>query len=35
MRRQLLMQAIPGCPGGMAIAQLADKLEQNIIPSPA
>jgi len=32
MRRQLLMQATPGCPAGMAIAQLAGKLEQNVPP---
>ena len=35
MRRQLRMQVTPGCPAAMAIAQLAGKLEQNVIPSPA
>jgi len=34
MRRQLLMQSLPGCPAGMAISQLAVKLEDAII-SPA
>lgn len=32
MRRQLLMQANPGCPAGTAITQLAGKLEQSVIP---
>ncbi len=35
MRRQLLMQTTPGCPAGVAIAQLAGKLEHNVIPCPA
>jgi len=35
MRRQLLMQTTPGCPAGVAIAQLACKLEHNVIPCPA
>jgi flagellar biosynthesis protein FlhG len=35
MRRQLLMQATPGCPAGMAISQLARKLEESVIPKPA
>jgi len=35
MRRQLLMQTTPGCPAGVAIAQLACKLELNVIPCPA
>lgn len=32
MRRQLLMQATPGCPAGVAISQLARKLEESVIP---
>ncbi|MDP2252570.1 MAG: MinD/ParA family protein, partial [Thiobacillus sp.] len=35
MRRQLLMQATPGCPAGVAISQLARALEENVIPKPA
>ena len=35
MRRQLMMQATPGCPAGVAIAQLARKLEESVIPRPA
>lgn len=35
MRRQLLMQATPGCPAGVAISQLARKLEASVIPKPA
>jgi flagellar biosynthesis protein FlhG len=31
MRRQLLMQSMPGCPAAMAISQLAGKLEEAII----
>jgi flagellar biosynthesis protein FlhG len=31
MRRQLLMQTMPGCPAGMAIAQLALKIEDAVI----
>jgi flagellar biosynthesis protein FlhG len=32
MRRQLLMQNTPGCPAGLAITQLALKLEETVIP---
>lgn len=32
MRRQLLMQNTPSCPAGLAIAQLAAKLEETVIP---
>jgi flagellar biosynthesis protein FlhG len=35
MRRQLLMQTAPGCPAGLAITQLAIKLEETVIPKPA
>ena len=35
MRRQLLMQATPGCPAGIAISQRARKLEETVIPKPA
>lgn len=35
MRRQLLMQATPGCPAGQAISQLAAKLEKTVIPKLA
>ena len=35
MRRQLMMQATPGCPAGAAISQLARKLEESVIPKPA
>jgi flagellar biosynthesis protein FlhG len=35
MRRQLLMQATPGCPAGQAISQLASQLEKTVIPRPA
>ncbi len=31
MRRQLLMQATPGCPAAMAISQLALKLDETVI----
>jgi len=31
MRRQLLMQSMPGCPAALAISQLAGKLEDTII----
>ncbi len=31
MRRQLLLQTMPGCPAGMAIAQLALKIEDAVI----
>ncbi|MEO8855981.1 MAG: MinD/ParA family protein [Burkholderiaceae bacterium] len=32
MRRQLLMQSMPGCPAALAVSQLAAKLEETIIP---
>jgi flagellar biosynthesis protein FlhG len=35
MRRQLLMQATPGCPAALAISQLAAKLETTIIAQAA
>jgi len=35
MRRQLLMQTTPGCPAGLAISQIAGKLEKTVIPKPA
>jgi flagellar biosynthesis protein FlhG len=35
MKRQLMMQATPGCPAALAIAQLARKLEESVIPKPA
>jgi flagellar biosynthesis protein FlhG len=31
MRRQLLMQSSPGCPAGMAITQLAQKIDDTIL----
>lgn len=31
MRRQLLMQHTPGCPAGLAMTQLAQKIHENII----
>ncbi len=31
MRRQLLMQTLPGCPAALAVAQLARKLEETVI----
>lgn len=34
MRRQLLVQAMPGCPAALAIAQLAGKLEETLIAKP-
>jgi flagellar biosynthesis protein FlhG len=34
MKRQLLIQAIPGCPAALAIAQLAAKLEETLINQP-
>ena len=33
MRRQLLMQTMPGCPAALAIAQLARKLEESVMPA--
>jgi hypothetical protein len=35
MRRHLLFQATPNCPAGLAIADLARKLEAGVIPKPA
>jgi flagellar biosynthesis protein FlhG len=35
MRRQLLMQTTPGCPAGLALVQLAIKLEETVIPKQA
>jgi flagellar biosynthesis protein FlhG len=32
MRRQLLMQTMPGCPAALAVAQLARKLEESVLP---
>ena len=32
MRRQLLMQVTPGCPAGLALVQLAGKIEDTVIP---
>ncbi len=32
MRRQLLMQVMPGCPAGLALVQLANKIEDTVIP---
>lgn len=34
MRRQLLMQTMPGCPAALALAQLARKLEETVLPVP-
>jgi len=34
MRRQLLMQAVPGCPAGQAILQIAGTLQKDVIPRP-
>ena len=31
MRRQLLMQSLPGCPAALAVTQLASKLEEAVI----
>ncbi|MCW5642612.1 MAG: MinD/ParA family protein [Rhodoferax sp.] len=31
MRRQLLMQTLPGCPAALAVAQLARKIEETVI----
>jgi flagellar biosynthesis protein FlhG len=33
MRRQLLMQTMPGCPAGLAISQLAAKVLETVIPA--
>lgn len=35
MRRQLLMQSMPGCPAAMAISQLALKIEETVAPKAA
>ncbi|MEY4757636.1 MAG: hypothetical protein RJA34_2534 [Pseudomonadota bacterium] len=35
MRRQLLLQAMPGCPAGLAITQLAAKIEEAVISKTA
>jgi flagellar biosynthesis protein FlhG len=35
MRRQLLMQNTPSCPAGLAMAQLAVKLEETVMPKLA
>jgi flagellar biosynthesis protein FlhG len=32
MRRQLLVQSAPGCPASLAITQLAQKIEETVIP---
>jgi len=32
MRRQLLMQVTPGCPAGLAMVQLASKIEDAVFP---
>ena len=32
MRRQLMMQNTPGCPAGLAISQLAIKLQETVLP---
>jgi flagellar biosynthesis protein FlhG len=34
MKRQLLLQTMPGCPAALAIAQLAAKLEDSLINKP-
>jgi len=31
MRRQLLMQQMPGCPAALAVAQLANKIESTLL----
>ncbi len=35
MRRQLLMQTTPGCPAGLAMVQLASKVEEIVLPKSA
>lgn len=35
MRRQLLMQTTPSCPAGLAMAQLAVKIEETVLPKTA
>jgi len=32
MRRQLLIQSAPGCPAALAITQLAQKIQETVIP---
>ncbi len=32
MRRQLLLQTMPGCPAALAVAQLARKIEESVLP---
>jgi flagellar biosynthesis protein FlhG len=32
MRRQLLIQSTPGSPAAMAVTQLAQKIEETVIP---
>ena len=32
MRRQLLMQSMPGCPAALAVTQLAAKVEDSVLP---
>ncbi len=32
MRRQLLIQAAPGCPASLAVTQLAQKIQETVIP---
>jgi flagellar biosynthesis protein FlhG len=32
MRRQLLVQSAPGCPASLAITQLAQKIQETVIP---
>ena len=32
MRRQLLMQSMPGCPAAMAVTQVAIKLQEALMP---
>ena len=34
MRRQLLVQTMPGCPAALAIGQLAGKLQESLIAKP-
>ncbi len=34
MKRQLLVQSLPGCPAALAMAQLAAKLEESLITKP-
>ena len=33
MRRQLLLQTLPGCPAALAVTQLARKIEETVIPA--